>query len=108
MTALLRSLARTVNRINPTTRGRQFLMATADRISGQRPPSGVYWIAPGVAMDLDTSESLEESLYYYAFEPLCRSILLGHLTRGGVFVDIGANIGCYSLPARNGSGRKAG
>jgi FkbM family methyltransferase len=80
-------------------------MAIADRAVG-RPKSGVYSIESGVAMDLDMSELLEESIYYRAFERLCRSIILGHLRPGAVFVDIGANIGFYSLLARRRVGAK--
>ncbi len=100
MISLLYSLARTVNRLNPTTHGRQLLMAMADQFVG-RPRSGVYSIESGVLMELDMTELLEECIYYHAFEPLCRSLILSHLSRGAVFVDIGASVGFYSLLARN-------
>jgi FkbM family methyltransferase len=97
--SLLHALVRTVNHLSPTTHGRQFLMAMADRIAG-RPRNGAYSIGSGVVMDLDMSEWLEEAIYYHAFEPLCRSIILSHIAPNAVFVDIGANMGLYSLQAR--------
>jgi FkbM family methyltransferase len=99
MISLAHSFVRTVNHLNPTTHGRLLLTTMADRVLG-RPRNGVYSIESRIAMDLDMSEWLEAAIYYHAFEPLCRSIILGHLTPGAVFVDIGANIGFYSLQAR--------
>jgi len=95
----LHSAFRVVNRLNPTTRGKAFIAVMAHRLKAV-PPGGVHEIEPSVVMDLNFSEDMERMIYFRAYEVLPAKLILGRLKPGDVFVDVGANIGFYSLRAR--------
>ena len=56
---------------------------------------------PGVgAIDCDTRDVIQRYLYVFGvWEPTITSLVRQHLQPGDVFVDVGANIGYYSLLA---------
>ena len=97
-------LFRTINRLNPTSYGRHFVSKLATRLNAI-PKDGVYRLEPGLIMDLHMNDFIEHSLYFDSFEFLCRRIILSFLKSDSVFIDIGANIGYYSLLA-NAKGHK--
>jgi hypothetical protein len=49
---------------------------------------------------LNTSEYIEWSIFLGSFERLMRRVILGRLRPVSVFLDIGANVGYYSLLVR--------
>lgn len=100
---MLHQICRTINLINPSTHGRSLMTYIAQRF-GAPPASGVYEVGSGIVMDLDTSEHVESAIYFRAFETLCVSVVLDYLKPGGVFVDVGANVGYYSLLAKKRAG----
>lgn len=94
----LHRVFRAINRLNPTCRGKGRLANLAQRI-GAMPPDGVCHIETGVTMDLSMDDWLCRSIYFNAFEILCSRVVFRSLRRGSVFVDVGANLGYYSLGA---------
>jgi FkbM family methyltransferase len=95
---MIAQVVRKLNALNPTTYGRLKLSEVPRRL-GADPADGIYRVAPGVVMDLHLSESIEWAIYYNAFEILCTRAILSRLGPGSVFLDIGANVGYYSLMA---------
>jgi FkbM family methyltransferase len=62
------------------------------------PASGRVEITVGGArLRLDLAESLQRDLYYGLCDAFERKLLLRFLRRGGDFVDVGANIGLYTV-----------
>lgn len=94
----LHRVFRAINRLNPTCRGKGRVVNLAQRI-GAMPPDGVCRIESGVTMDLSMDDWLCRSIYFNAFEILCSRVAFGSLRPGSVFVDVGANLGYYSLGA---------
>lgn len=64
-----------------------------------KPESVVTHVAPGVRMNLFGDSLLCEMLYFGDFEPETRSFFEAYLRPGDTFLDVGANIGLYSLIA---------
>jgi FkbM family methyltransferase len=91
-------LFRAVNRINPTSYGRHTAMAVATAWAGN-PPDGEYRVGAGATMFLRGDDWLDRAIYYDAFEYQVGRLLWARLRPGGVFVDVGANIGFYTLTA---------
>lgn len=89
---------RALTRLNPSTRGRGLTQLVAERL-GQPPQPGVYEIWPGVRMELQMRAPLERALFFRNYEIRSTRALERALPRDGVFVDIGANIGFYTLVA---------
>jgi len=57
-------------------------------------------VAGGLLMDLDTSDFLQRELYVFRdFEPSIRREIIKRLKPGDTFLDIGANVGFYSICA---------
>lgn len=69
------------------------------------PHSVVSPIAPGVKMKLYGDSLLCELLYFDNFEPETRHFFDAYLRPGDTFLDIGANIGLYTLAAARLVGR---
>jgi FkbM family methyltransferase len=69
------------------------------------PGSVVSPIAPGVKMKLYGDSLLCELLYFDNFEPETRHFFDAYLRPGDTFLDIGANIGLYTLAAAHLVGR---
>ena len=95
---MLAKLFRTFNRLNPTSHGRHYVAGLAKRL-GAMPEDGEFQVAHGVVMGLHMKDFLERSIYFDCFEFLCTRIVLSFLKQGSVFIDIGANVGYYSLLA---------
>lgn len=95
---MLPTIFRTINRINPTSHGRHFISKLAMRFN-VIPNDGVYRVDRGAIMELRMKDFIERSIYFDAYEFLCRRIILCYLKPGSVFIDIGANVGYYSLLA---------
>lgn len=91
-------LFRAFNRLNPTSHGRHYVSELAMRL-GLIPEDGEFQVAPGVTMELHMKDYIERSIYFDSFEFICRRIVMGFLKPGSIFVDIGANVGFYSLLA---------
>ena len=90
---------RLMNRLNPSTHGRNLAMDIARHL-GALPQPGVYGIGHDARLAIDPREYIERGAYFFAFEVLMTRMLLGRLNPGSVFVDIGANVGYYSVLAR--------
>lgn len=57
-------------------------------------------VTGGLLMDLDTSDFLQRELYVFRdFEPSIRREIIKRLKPGDTFLDIGANVGFYSMCA---------
>ena len=95
---MLPTIFRTINRINPTSHGRHFISKLAMGFNAI-PNDGVYRVDRGAIMELRMKDFIERSIYFDAYEFLCRRIILCYLKPGSVFIDIGANVGYYSLLA---------
>ena len=64
------------------------------------PVHSIIRVAGGVLMELDTSDFLQRELYVFRdFEPAITHEIKKRLKPGDIFVDIGANVGFYSLIA---------
>jgi FkbM family methyltransferase len=66
----------------------------------QKPVRGVKKVTGGIVMDHNTSDFLQREIYVHRdFEPNIRTEIQKRLRRGDQFLDIGANVGFYSLHA---------
>src|SRR5208283_722027 len=95
---MIHNLFRYLNYFNPTSHGRLFVTELAHRM-GAVPQDGVFTIESGLRMELGMKDYVERSIFFYAYEFLCTKIIMAHLKPGGVFIDIGANVGYYSIKA---------
>lgn len=89
---------RCINLLNPTSYGRYLITSLAVRV-GAVPPDGVYEVKPNIHLYLETKDYIDRSLYFDSFEFTTQKIIRKHLALGYTFIDIGANIGYYSLLA---------
>ncbi len=98
MGGLLRSIARSYVRHSPLEKGKYHLVQAMRRID---PPARVVTqVAGRFLMDLDLSENLQGILYYYGYYERALTRLIEETIRpGSVMVDVGANIGTFSLLA---------
>ncbi len=87
-------------RIRKGLHNRRFVRDHArwDAIRGT-PNSIVRSLGGGVRMRLYGDSRLCEMLYFNQFEPETRSFLDAYLRPGDVFLDIGANVGLYTIAA---------
>ncbi len=53
----------------------------------------------GYSIDLDLADYIQRSIYLNTFEEHESSLVKGYLKRGMTFVDVGANVGYYTLMA---------
>ena len=95
---MIYNLFRYFNYFNPSSRGRLFLTELASRL-GVIPDDGVFDIESGLKMELSMKDFVERSIFFYSYEFLCTRIIMAHLKPGGVFIDIGANVGYYAIKA---------
>ncbi len=95
---LMAKFFRQMNLLNPTSHGRHHVTELAKRFRIM-PTDGIFHVAPGVTMRLQMKDYIERSIYFDSFEFTCRRVLMSFLKSGYVFVDIGANVGYYSLLA---------
>ena len=88
------------HRIRKGLHNRQFVRNNArwDAIRGT-PQSLTRSLGGGVRMKLYGDSRLCEMLYFDQFEPETRSFLDAYLRPGDVFLDIGANVGLYTIAA---------
>jgi len=91
-------LLRALNRANPTAFGRGRVVQLARELRAV-PDAGVHSLAPGLKLQLEPDDTTERDIYFDAFEFLTRRMLRHLLRPGTVFVDVGANIGYYTVLA---------
>ena len=98
MAGLLRSIARSYVRHSPLEKGKYHLVQAMRRID---PPARIVTqVAGRFLMDLDLSENLQGILYYYGYYERGLTRFMEETIRpGSVMVDVGANIGTFSLLA---------
>ena len=89
---------RMLNRLNPTSYGRFRVIAAAQKL-GCIPEDGVYTIEHGIKMEFSFGDFIEQAIYFDAFEYMIRRTLMKRFRRSLAFLDIGANIGYYSILA---------
>lgn len=99
------SLFRQMNRWNPTLRGRHQVMRLAE-VCGALPREGIYDIGNGLTMQLRPDQYMDRLVYFQAMEPVVSQTLLRQLQPGDVFLDLGANIGYYTLCGAQRVGRE--
>lgn len=87
-----------INRLNPTSYGRNRLMEVASKL-GLLPETGVHSIGYGLKMQLSATDFVDLSIYFDSYEYMVRKVLTKRLRHSTGFLDIGANIGYYSLIA---------
>ena len=98
MSGLLRSIARGYVRHSPLEKGKYHLVQAMRRIAPQE--KMVSRIAGRFLMELDLSEFLQGNLYYYGYyEPDLTEFIEKTIRPDDVMVDVGANIGTFSLLA---------
>jgi FkbM family methyltransferase len=98
MSGLLRSVARSYVRHSPIEKGKYHLVQAMRRIDP--PEKLVSRVAGRFLMELDLSEYLQGQLYYYGYyEKDLTRFLEETLRPGSVMVDVGANIGTFTLLA---------
>jgi FkbM family methyltransferase len=84
----------------PGTAGKVALVDYLKRAVKGRPLGGTYQTRAGFAMHLSTTDVVERHLYLYGqWEPDLSHFVRGRLRPGDVFVDVGANVGYFSLLA---------
>jgi len=91
-------LFQALNFFNPTSFGRHFISSIANRL-GAVPKDGIYRVKSNLAMYLEMKDYIDRSIYFDSFEFNIRNIILNNISVGGTFIDIGANIGYFSLLA---------
>lgn len=89
---------RALFRLNPTSRGRYRLATLGAQLAGGAGEVDVP-LRSGARLRFDLGDPLEAAMYFDAFEYVTRRALLGPLRDGDVLLDIGANIGFFSLLA---------
>ena len=102
---LVGHVVRWANAANPLPRGQAWTAKMGHRIGAELPP-GIYRIARGVRMELDTRDSLERAIAFLIYEVRTTRRVMTRVRPGMVICDAGANIGYYTLQfrARVGSG----
>jgi len=70
-----------------------------------RPGRRVRRTASGVIMNLDLSVEYERELYFGLYERSVVAVLMSLFSRNTLFIDAGANIGCFTLLAASVAGR---
>jgi len=98
-------LFQSLNFFNPTSFGRHLISALAYRL-GALPKDGVYKVKNNVALYLEMKDYIDRSIYFDSFEFTIRKIIFNNISVGGTFLDIGANIGYFSLLASKLVGNK--
>jgi len=98
MPGLLSSIARTYVRRSPIEKGKYHLVQAMRKID---PPERVVsQVAGRFLMELDLSEFIQGQLYYYGyFDKELTQVIEETLRPGSVMVDVGANVGIFSLLA---------
>jgi FkbM family methyltransferase len=98
MPGLLSSIARTYVRRSPIEKGKYHLVQAMRKIDP--PETVVSQINGRFFMELDLSEYLQGNLYYYGYiEKELTRFIQDTLRPGSVMVDVGANVGTFSLLA---------
>ncbi len=97
------ALFRRVNALNPWTGGRLFTRNLALKC-GDLPPDGTYKTSFGFDIELVMDNYIDISVYFEAYEHLICRLIRNNLSRDGVFIDIGANIGYISMLASRSGG----
>lgn len=85
-----------LNKFNPTSFGRHLISSIAIRL-GVLPKDGVHKVKSNVSMFLEMKDYIDRSIYFDSFEFNIRKIILNNIKEGDTFLDIGANIGYFSL-----------
>lgn len=86
-----------INTLNPTSHGRHAITQIASALR-LLPDDGIHSIH-GLKMDLKIADYIDRSVYFDSYEFLVRKVICRNFLDGGVFIDVGANIGYYSLLA---------
>ncbi len=89
MTQIIRTLLRPF-----TFRGKARLLQSLSPKVGEQTVE-IY----GYRIKLDLRDYIQRSIYLHTFEPHESSLVQNYLKRGMTFVDVGANVGYYSLMA---------
>lgn len=90
--------ARALNRQCPSTRVR-WAIARLAKCAGAGRVKGIYEVEDSVRMELDGGDYVDYSVMTYSYEPDLTRCFKAAVKRGGVVVDVGANIGYYTLLA---------
>jgi FkbM family methyltransferase len=65
-----------------------------------QPKLGLVELRSGASVYLNANDHLQLLLYYLGtFEPHCLAVMIGRLERGQTLLDVGANIGLFSVEA---------
>jgi FkbM family methyltransferase len=98
MPGLLSSIARTYVRRFPLDKGKYHLVQAMRQIDS--PAKVVSQVAGRFLMELDLAENLQGQLYYYGYYERELTRFIESIIRpGSVMVDVGANIGTFTLLA---------
>jgi FkbM family methyltransferase len=95
---------RAVNLWNPGVRGRNLVAMCGRKILRGRALE--VRVSANVTMALNLDEYIEGHIFFAAYEVLSTRLVLKSLRPGGMFIDIGANVGYYSLLAKSRVGRR--
>jgi FkbM family methyltransferase len=98
MPGLISSIARAYVRRSPLEKGKFHLVQAMRKIDP--PEKVVSQVAGRFLMELDLSEYLQGNLYYYGYyEKELTRFIESSIRPGSVMVDVGANLGTFSLLA---------
>ena len=94
------SLLRTYLRLVPFEKGKWRLVEILRRHLASNPLQATLRMRSGIIINADTSDFIQREAFIKSeFEPEVENVLRAFLRPGDTFVDIGANIGIFSLLA---------
>jgi FkbM family methyltransferase len=94
-----RKALRAYNAHSPLPRGKVRAVRMFNPYFSRLEPMELTVVHNSITMDLDLREFVQQFIYYNLWEPDVRNTLLSVLRPGMTFLDIGANVGYYTLLA---------